>query len=302
MVSFYISEFRNSYSENESILKTLRDEDISFILFSIIENKNLNEWLSSDSKNKECFRIINDGLIEYFENLAEVYFIDGQIHDELINKCFEINYSLFTNHLIFLKELKSAITNHERSLLKSVLSKKEQEIQNKEIEIAVRNVVRKDLKEKLASLELLNLDTKKTSLNKNITSTTIKFAAFILILFIPASLLIYINSTKNEDVRYGNPKDDIHDSDSLLINQETINNRLLLFEEIQKEQWDFCDCVRKNDSITKVIDKMGDNDDYESVLDRMEEIDEHCKELLTVPNSNQDERQSHSQKVKECLE
>lgn len=72
-------------------------------------------------------------------------------------------------------------------------------------------------------------------------------------------------------------------------------------EEKFGKQWDFCDCVRKNDSISKVIDKMGDNDDYDPVFARMEEIDQHCKELLTAPNTTPDERAKYQKKVKKCL-
>lgn len=79
-------------------------------------------------------------------------------------------------------------------------------------------------------------------------------------------------------------------------------------DEIKKEierkygkQWDFCDCVRKNDSIQKVIDKMGDNDDFDPVFDRMEVIDRHCKEILTTPNSTPEEREKHKKRVQKCL-
>jgi len=72
-------------------------------------------------------------------------------------------------------------------------------------------------------------------------------------------------------------------------------------EEKFGKQWDFCDCVRKNDSISKVIEKMGDNDDYDPVFARMEEIDNRCKEILNAPNTTPEERENHKKRVKKCL-
>ena len=93
------------------------------------------------------------------------------------------------------------------------------------------------------------------------------------------------------------------DIDTVMYVSETVENDQIK-KEIEKKygkQWDFCDCVRKNDSITKVIDKMGDNDDYDPVFERMEEIDKHCKELLTTPNTTPEERDKHQKRVKKCL-
>lgn len=69
-------------------------------------------------------------------------------------------------------------------------------------------------------------------------------------------------------------------------------------------QWDFCDCVAKNDSIDKVLknEKLSDSQ-IEELLKRAEIIENKCKLLLTDLKSNKaDERNRHQQKVKKCLE
>ncbi len=67
------------------------------------------------------------------------------------------------------------------------------------------------------------------------------------------------------------------------------------------EQWDFCDCVVKNDSINTVLEKAGDDADYDAILARMDTIDMHCKTMLTTPNTTPDEREAHNRKVRKCL-
>ena len=75
-------------------------------------------------------------------------------------------------------------------------------------------------------------------------------------------------------------------------------------EKIEKKygvQWDFCDCIIKNDSIEKAIMSTDDDDQLTLILDRSEVIDNHCKELLTAPNTTPDERAKHERKVNKCL-
>lgn len=77
-----------------------------------------------------------------------------------------------------------------------------------------------------------------------------------------------------------------------------------LKQEIVKkygEQWDFCDCVRKNDSIQKAIEKGNDNTDYDKLFERMEVVEKKCVEMLTAPNTTPEERQKHQERVKKCL-
>lgn len=88
-------------------------------------------------------------------------------------------------------------------------------------------------------------------------------------------------------------------SDSGYVNEEAETD--VLIEMKYGEQWDFCDCVVKNDSINKVVDNAGDDADYDAIFARMDTIDAHCKGLLTTPNTTPDERAAHERKVRKCL-
>ena len=79
--------------------------------------------------------------------------------------------------------------------------------------------------------------------------------------------------------------------------EETAN----LIEEKYGVQWDFCDCVVKNDSINTVVEEAGDDADYDAIFERMDEIDQHCKEMLAMPNTTPEEREKHERKVRKCL-
>jgi len=67
------------------------------------------------------------------------------------------------------------------------------------------------------------------------------------------------------------------------------------------EQWEFCDCVLKNDSVNKAVEIAESDADYERVLARMDEIDKHCKAMLAMPNTTPEEREKHERKVNKCL-
>lgn len=68
------------------------------------------------------------------------------------------------------------------------------------------------------------------------------------------------------------------------------------------EQWDFCYCIKKNDSINKAIeaDELSDSD-LNFLLDRMTEVDEHCKKMLLAPQNSPEERTLYQNKVENCL-
>lgn len=65
------------------------------------------------------------------------------------------------------------------------------------------------------------------------------------------------------------------------------------------EQWDFCDCVVKNDSVNKA--SMEEDADIDAIFERMEVIDQHCKGMLATPNTTPEERTKHERKVNKCL-
>lgn len=76
-----------------------------------------------------------------------------------------------------------------------------------------------------------------------------------------------------------------------------------IIEKKYGEQWDFCDCVVKSDSINKVFANSDDlsEEEFDAAFARMEVIDGHCIELLTTPNTTPEERSKHERKVKKCL-
>ncbi|MCB9225430.1 MAG: hypothetical protein R2780_12605 [Crocinitomicaceae bacterium] len=103
----------------------------------------------------------------------------------------------------------------------------------------------------------------------------------------------------------------VHSDDSTLVDTTTfvddsgyVNDSLEMeniIEATYGEQWDFCDCVVKNDSVNRVLEEAGDDADYDAILARMDEIDMHCKAMLTTPNTTPEERDAHERKVRKCL-
>jgi len=67
------------------------------------------------------------------------------------------------------------------------------------------------------------------------------------------------------------------------------------------EQWDFCSCVLKNDSINKALEKTLTDKQTEKLMARWEYVDTKCKDFLTTPNTTPEERSKHEWKVKQCL-
>lgn len=76
-------------------------------------------------------------------------------------------------------------------------------------------------------------------------------------------------------------------------------------EKIEKkhgEQWDFCTCVVKNDSINKAFSSPVSDAEFDRLSDRFDVIDKHCKAFLAQnPNQTPEERAKHEKKVKKCL-
>ena len=104
-----------------------------------------------------------------------------------------------------------------------------------------------------------------------------------------------VNSTKNATTNGINTKN----IDTL--NQQEEKDRIV---EKYGVQWDFCDCVKKNDSIDKLLknQKLTESE-IDAILLRTDEIEKKCKLLLTDLKSNKpSERQRHQEKVKACLE
>lgn len=67
------------------------------------------------------------------------------------------------------------------------------------------------------------------------------------------------------------------------------------------EQWDFCSCVKANDSINVASQKEMNDGQFDRFMKRWDEIEKKCKAFLTVPNTTPEERDLHEAKVKRCL-
>jgi hypothetical protein len=83
-----------------------------------------------------------------------------------------------------------------------------------------------------------------------------------------------------------------------------VNDSLAQMNEIEQlygEQWDFCDCVVKNDSIEKALMATEDDAQIDLILVRMDEVDQHCKSMLAQPNTTPEQRDRHARKVRKCL-
>ena len=74
-------------------------------------------------------------------------------------------------------------------------------------------------------------------------------------------------------------------------------------EEIVKkygEQWDFCTCIVKSDSVNTALMEAPD-ELFDQIMERSEYIDSKCKGLLIQPNATPEERAKHEKRVKKCL-
>jgi len=82
-----------------------------------------------------------------------------------------------------------------------------------------------------------------------------------------------------------------------------LNKSLKKIEAKYGEQWDFCNCVVKGDSINKAFLKPNLPDkDFERLSNRFDEIDEKCQAFrIQDANRTPEERAIHEKKVKKCL-
>lgn len=85
-------------------------------------------------------------------------------------------------------------------------------------------------------------------------------------------------------------------------NSKEFKQSLVKIEKEHGEQWDFCTCVVKNDSINKAFSKKVSDKDFDRLSDRFDEIDQKCKAFLAQnPNHTPEERAKHEGKVRKCL-
>jgi len=86
-------------------------------------------------------------------------------------------------------------------------------------------------------------------------------------------------------------------------NSEDFKRSLVDIEKKYGEQWDFCTCVVKNDSINKAFSSPVSSDkEFDRLSDRFDVIEAKCKAFLVQnPNVTPEERAKHERKVKNCL-
>lgn len=130
-------------------------------------------------------------------------------------------------------------------------------------------------------------------------------------------MFLFVVSCQNEPKQTENIN---KDSDSTKLNNDTLSEKVdspkkieILNEKAEKtenhakivekygEQWDFCSCVIKNDSINNAFEKNLTDKQSEKLMKRWEFVENKCKEFLTTPNTTPEERVEHELKVNRCL-
>lgn len=78
---------------------------------------------------------------------------------------------------------------------------------------------------------------------------------------------------------------------------------LAKIEKKYGEQWDFCMCAVKQDSVNKAFQNPDLSDaEFDKVLKRSDLIDEKCQAFMVQnPNVTPEERADHERKIKKCL-
>jgi len=78
---------------------------------------------------------------------------------------------------------------------------------------------------------------------------------------------------------------------------------LVKIEKEFGEQWDFCLCVVKGDSLNKAFSNPNlPDDEFNRLADRLDEVDNKCKAFrIQNPNITPEERAIHEKKVRNCL-
>ena len=86
-------------------------------------------------------------------------------------------------------------------------------------------------------------------------------------------------------------------------NSEEFKENLVKIEKEFGEQWGFCDCVVKGDSINKAFMNAGlPDEEFDRLANRLDQIDEKCQAFrIQNPSGTPEERADHEKKVRKCL-
>lgn len=93
-------------------------------------------------------------------------------------------------------------------------------------------------------------------------------------------------------------------SDAVPKKKVQLIERTELKQKIEKkygEQWDFCACILKNDSINKAFKNKLTPEQEDKLIDRWDFVETKCKELTTFDNTTPEERAIYQKKVSQCL-
>lgn len=87
------------------------------------------------------------------------------------------------------------------------------------------------------------------------------------------------------------------------IDTTELQESIAKIEEKYGEQWDFCDCVVKGDSINKAFSKPNLPDaEFDRLAARFDVIDEKCQAFrIQDANRTPEQRELHEKKVRKCL-
>lgn len=86
-------------------------------------------------------------------------------------------------------------------------------------------------------------------------------------------------------------------------NSTEFKESLLKIELEFGEQWSFCDCVIKGDSINSAfMNTMLSDSEFDRLAIRLDEIDEKCQAFrIQSPSLTPEDREKHKKKVSQCL-
>ena len=87
------------------------------------------------------------------------------------------------------------------------------------------------------------------------------------------------------------------------VDSNELNVSIAKIEEKYGEQWDFCDCVVKGDSINKAFSKPNLPDkEFDRLSARFDEIDQKCQAFrIQDASRTPEQREQHERKVRKCL-
>ncbi len=153
-------------------------------------------------------------------------------------------------------------------------------------------------------------------LDANSRSMTQRSLLFITLLFLfsckSENTDVVDNEQQDNDTTHVEVIDEVDTSDvqsDYNVSDVPIEDRAEFVESLKKiekeygEQWDFCTCVVKNDSINKAFQEPNLPDaEFDRLFARSDYIEQKCQAFLRQnPNITPEERYKHEQKVKKCL-